>query len=169
MPRTADQIVEQEILVCVSHLVSTLASGYGVDPIARTPGANELVALTEQAFELAAPIPDYEETAFQAGWSQESPDALWTIRDGREEGFTADTAQEACEIDDIEPYDRDVFEHWAITSWLADRLEEKGEKVDRDFAGLIVWARTTTGHGIASDSVMEAIAADLAREYGSEG
>jgi len=60
-----------------------------------------------------------------------------------------------------EPYQREVYEHWIVSDWLADRLAEKGEKIDNDFAGMTVWARTTTGQGIASDSVIEAIHAEL--------
>lgn len=55
----------------------------------------------------------------------------------------------------------EVFEHWIVSDWLAEKLAAKGEKVDTDFAGLTVWARTTTGQGIASDSVIQDIVADL--------
>ena len=41
---------------------------------------------------------------------------------------------------------------------LARQLSEAGEKVDTDFAGLTVWARTCTGQAICIDSVIEAIA-----------
>lgn len=66
-----------------------------------------------------------------------------------------------CEHADIEPYQRDVFEHWVVSSWLAEKLIQNGEKVDKDFANMCVWARTTTGQAILLDSVIERIWIDL--------
>ena len=172
MPRTPDQIVNSEVHYCVSYLVSTLAGGYGVlENAARlhsrghhAPAA--LAELAEQAFELACPIDDWEEAAFQAGWTRNIGRMTGTATYSKAGDKTAhifDGWQDLCESESIEPYQRDVFEHWIVSAWLADQLEARGEKVDRDFAGMIVWARTTSGQGIASDSVIEAIAADLNR------
>lgn len=64
-----------------------------------------------------------------------------------------------------EPDGSEAFEHWAVSRWLADKLEAKGESVvETDFAGH-VWARCTTGQMIRMDSVIRSIARDLcARE-----
>ncbi len=162
--RHCDKIVRENVHLCLSSLVSTLASGYG---------ANQLVALTEQAFELTTPIVDYRSAAEEAGWQDFRDNMVCrkaSAEEREEDGSThryADGYEEACQKDDIEPHDREVYEHWAVSDWLADKLEAKGEKVDRDFAGLIVWARTTTAQAIAADWVIEQIAADLAREYGA--
>lgn len=158
--RTPDQIVNAEVYYCVSSLVSTLANG----ALSVNSRAEDLYTMAEQAFELACPIDDWEEAALQAGWTKSGPDN-WTKPCDDDSGIDPEfnTAREACEFDDLEPYQREVFEHWIVSDWLADQLEARGEKVDKDFAGMIVWARTTTGQGIASDSVIEAIAADLAR------
>lgn len=169
---TARRIVDREVFACLSSLVSTLAlaahSAFGA-----APGWQDVDELTQQAFELAAPIPDYEEAAREAGWSVVKHHGAG-FRAVKNEAASDDDVtdycaaedeawQAACEHDDIEPYAREVFEHWAISSWLADKLEAKGEKVDRDFANLIVWARTTTGQAIYCDSVLQDIAQDLAR------
>lgn len=163
MARTAEQIVSAEVHYCVSYLVSTLANG--------TPfGQNDLNDLVEQARELAAPLSDWEEAAMQAGWLRETARITGNVvfrHESEKTVYMYDGWQDLCETNDIEPYDREVFEHWIVSSWLADKLEAKGEKVDRDFAGMVVWARTTSGQGIASDSVVEAIVADLVREYGA--
>jgi hypothetical protein len=146
---TANDLVKREVFYCVSHLVSTIAQGYG--------GLNEeLGDLAEQAFELASPLEDWEEAATDSGWRLQ--DGEW-IHDDEVETFSS--PQDACEHRHVDPYQRDVFEHWIVSDWLADKLAEKGEKVDKDFAGLTVWARTTTGQGIASDWVIEQIVADL--------
>ena len=50
-----------------------------------------------------------------------------------------------------------------MSDWLADKLIAMGEKVDKDFAGICVWARTTTGQAIYCDSVIQDLVADLDR------
>lgn len=161
MARTAEDIVRVEVHYCVSALVSTLASGWHVDHV-----NEDMNALHEQAQELCYPLEDWEEAAREAGWKNVGKDVgeMLFSRGTSVTGsdiVTASSWQELCEENDIEPYQREVFEHWIVSDWLADRLAEKGEKVDKDFAGLTVWARTTTGQGIASDWVIEQIAADL--------
>ena len=158
----ARRIVDREVRLCLSSLVSTLANAEGLilRGSSTTRGMDDVQSLADQAFELAAPIPDYEEAARDAGW--EEHDGAWRIHVDGDGWNSAPSAQEACHQDDIEPYDREVFEHWAISDWLADKLEARGEKVDRDFAGMIVWARTTTGQAIYCDGVIQDIAADLA-------
>lgn len=54
-----------------------------------------------------------------------------------------------------------MFEHWIVSDWLADKLAAQGEKVDKDFAGLTIWARTTTGQAVYCDGVIERIAAEV--------
>jgi hypothetical protein len=166
MPITAEDLVRREVHYCVSFLVSTLAQGQGTIILNRLAD-NPLGDVVDQAVELCYGLDDYEEAAIQEGWTVEND----MFVNHREE-TTAERAspldacgwEDLCREYDIEPYQREVFEHWIVSDWLADRLAEKGEKVDKDFAGMTVWARTTTGQGIASDSVIEAIAADLNRE-----
>jgi len=168
MARTADQLVRQEVIYNVSGLITTLAEGCA----AVTHGRDQMKAicdLAEQAQELCSPIDDWEETASQAGW-EEAPDfgSQNIFRDKNDDQtWAAANWEELCRDHDLDddPIQREVFEHWVVSSWLAEKLIEKGEKVDRDFAGLTVWARTTTGQAIAMDYVIQSIAADLAREY----
>lgn len=165
MTITAEDLVHREVLACVSHLVSTLAEGMNyVLPRRGEP----FTELAEQAFELASPIDDWKEAAEQAGWSRRADGLFvhdeWKILvNGRPELDPRGYAdwQALCWDKDIEPYQWEVYEHWIVSDWLADKLEAHGEKVDRDFAGLTVWARTTTGQAIAMDSVIERIHAEL--------
>lgn len=167
--RTAEQLVSAEVHYCVSYLVSTLA---GAD---YPHGADDLGSLMDQAQELAAPIADYEEAAIQAGFELLRNEIVnkgyyWRPRNDR--GWVPSSVHESaaeawrdcCEENDIEPYDREVFEHWIVSDWLAEKLAAKGEKVDTDFVGMTVWARTTTGQAISIDAVIAEIVADLARE-----
>ncbi len=171
MTRTIDQIIASEVLCCMSSLVATLAQGYGaavtnVDAYGhRSTNGGDLANLTEQAFELAAPIDDWEEAAIQAGYTIATGGPYFCAPDGTfvsdDEGTIDPTADDAwcmlCDTVGIDPYETEVYEHWAVTDWFADKLEAAGEKVDRDFAGLCVWARTTTGQQISADEVVTRI------------
>lgn len=174
MARTPEQIVQAEVLCCMSSLVSTIASGYGaaiehVDAYGRrSTNGSDLANLTEQAFELCSPLDDWEEAAAEAGISVAPHGEGFRYvfpSDDDDDPIVFDTSAEAwraaCEVDGLEPYAREVFEHWAVTDWFADQLLSHGEKVDKDFGGLCVWARTTSGQAIASDYVLEQIAAGL--------
>lgn len=54
----------------------------------------------------------------------------------------------------------EAYEFWAVTGWLAAKLQAKGEVV-REICGLDVWGRTTTGQSIQLDWVIQEIYADL--------
>jgi hypothetical protein len=158
MTITTDDLVRREVFYCVSSLVHTLATSYGAGT-----SLDALDALTEQAFDLSTPVPDYVETAIEAGFAQSKVDGKWI--NTRSNKFCFATAEEACSDAGLEPgaglVECEVFEHWIVSDWLADKLEARGEKVDRDFAGMTIWARTTTGQAISMDYVIEQIVADL--------
>lgn len=146
-----ETLIAREVRCCVSSLIHDL--------LTESPSR-----LTEQAFELAAPVPDYKEAAIQEDWTGPHKDKFGaTYFEDESDGATYACAnwQDLCEAQDIEPHDREVYEHWVVTPWLAEKLIEHGEKVDTDFAGLCVWARTTTGQQISADSVIEDIYREL--------
>lgn len=71
-----------------------------------------------------------------------------------------DDYQALCEAANIDPEYRDVYEHWAVTSWFAERLSEQGETVEEVF-GLHVWGRCCTGQAIHMDGVIGAIGSSM--------
>lgn len=75
-----------------------------------------------------------------------------------------DAARDYCEENNVEPYTSEAFEHWIISDWLADKLEKKGEMVLRDFLGLTIWGRTTTGQAIYIDRVITEIVLEALSE-----
>lgn len=173
LQRQAARLVEREVYCCMSSLVATLVGGVH-DASGATNMGRPLSDLCEQAAELASPVLDYEGAAREAGWKvtrledgageTETEYFTWRGEDAKkpdaETGTTpseTEAWQMACKNDGLDPHENEVFEHWAVSSWLADKLEAKGERVDRDFAGLIVWARTTTGQAISIDHVIETI------------
>lgn len=76
---------------------------------------------------------------------------------------TAEDWKELCEDGFInaDDYRRDIYEHWIISDWFAGKLEEHGELVLRDFFGMTVWGRTTSGQAILLDWIISAIAEDM--------
>lgn len=157
LEQAASDLVSREVLCCMSGVVSTLAQ-CDTSHFDRR-GGNQQAEMIDQAVELCSPVLDYEEGARNAGWSGPDAQGLWTRPDGR--WRSASSAEEACEASCADPYEWEVFEHWAVSSWLAEKLAAAGERVDTDFAGLNVWARTTTGQSISMDGVIQRIAADV--------
>lgn len=142
--RDCDEFVRREVLLCLSSVVSTLAMGAHAVTQNTDMGKN-LNELCELAMELSAPVDDWEEAAGQLGLELNPNDAKLATWEG------------VCVAHNVDPYQWEVFEHWAVTPYFADKLQEHGEKVERDFMGLNVWARTCTGQGIASDGVIQRI------------
>lgn len=136
---TVDQIVDREVIYCVSSMMYQLAQNQDALPS----------EYQEDMLDAWRGVPDYEEAAIQEGWLK---------RDGEivsPDGEIADSWEDACDISNVEPYEQEVYEHWIVSTYLADRLEEKGERVIRDFLGLdAIWCRTTTGQAISMDHVI---------------
>lgn len=160
---TTEQMVQREILCCMSSLVSTLAQGYGA--LLTPPTSRAVRNLAEQASELAAPVLDYEEAARQDGWRRMGveSDRFIIFKKGTPitDTIHAATWGELCELQNLDPYEWEVYEHWAVSQWLADKLIAQGERVDTDFAGLNIWARTATGQAIAMDGCIQRVYADM--------
>ena len=148
--------VRREVYHCMSGLVHTLATYYGErvtgDLSDLCEEAFELSDLCEEAFELSTPIDDWEEAAIGEGW--ECDGLGWTYNNPETgELLREATAQGACEDHDIEPYRREIYEHWIVSDWLAEKLEAKGERVG-PLGDLTIWGRTTTGQAIMLDRVI---------------
>ncbi|MTD92865.1 hypothetical protein GIW81_00795 [Hyphomicrobium sp. xq] len=166
---TVADLVAREVVYCVSTLVYDATSHAQV----HTWDDNE----EDARIDLWTPMPDYDEacaendiTLIEVG----ADEWTWTGPGGRE-GATWDTKQEAaigaleaCRVD-VSEYSGEVYEHWIVSEWFADKLEAAGERVVRDWHGLTIWARTTTGQAIYMDSVVQSIHADLFRNTAVEG
>lgn len=164
---TIEQMVQREVLCCMSSMVGTLAKGYGA--VNRGFGYEpfeSLADLCEQASELAAPVLDYEEAALQEGWIRSPYESACFIKrqagaddegPAKTDANLPDAWERLCNELEIDPYEWEVFEHWAVSAWLAEKLIAQGEKVDNDFAGMAVWARTTTGQAISMDGCVQRI------------
>lgn len=176
---TIDHMIQNEVRLNLSSLVSTLQEGFGITRKLGHVEPGSFNDLLEQANELCAPVDDWEEAIRQGGFrvrhdmlgfyvcsdleaEHEDRGNPSVGFDGRGHYATIEEAYcRAAEELGIDPYQWEVYEHWAISQWLGDKLKEHGEKVDDDFAGHVVWARTCTGQGIACDGVMKKIFAEM--------
>lgn len=165
--RTVEDLVRQEVIVCVSALVSAIASGY--DGSASDP----LGELCEKAAELYYSPEDWVSAARDAGAHiHRCPDTGdFVANDGENLTAPYSTEEEAarayCEEMGIDPHVREILEHWAVTEWLAEKLAAGGERVDRDFEGLCIWGRTTSGQAIAQDEIIQEIHREAAERFAS--
>jgi len=55
----------------------------------------------------------------------------------------------------------EALEHWIVSDWLADKLSGQGEMITKDFMGMTIWGRTTSGQAISMDYVIEKITEEL--------
>jgi hypothetical protein len=163
-------LVQREVIYCISCLVYTLTQ------------ENKLEE--EQALELwTAPI-DYGGAKYELELEQDyvfkhycssmneenstednqyyfgvrNKDAVWKIDPIYNDEETAiyewfEIYRGGC----LGDYRQEIFEHWIVSSWLANKLEEQGETVVRDFYGLDIWCRATTGQAIYIDWVVQKI------------
>lgn len=172
----AERLVRNEVIYCVSHLVSELAKC-----------VTECHALSEYEEDIynLSEIVDYEEAAERKIDELDRDDLMDFLRD-RHVDFDEKTSTEElrrlatkevrerggadrnfCEKFDVEPDRSEVYEHWIVSNWFADKLEAKGHPVARDFLGMTIWGRPTTGQSIAMDHVILTIAKELEEEYPS--
>jgi hypothetical protein len=77
---------------------------------------------------------------------------------------SAGSWQDFCHANDLEPQRHEIYEHWIVSDWLARRLEERGEVIERDFYGLTLWGRACTGQAILLDDVICAIYDELHKD-----
>lgn len=154
MTISIEQLVQREVNYNVSQLISELLHDH------------DFTKYEDQLFELMRGPEDYEGAASDEGWESYYLDdgllVAWNT-DLDIEPFEVDDWQDLCEAYNIEPYYNDVLEHWIVSKWLADNLIAKGEAVNKDFMGLTVWGRTTTGQSIACDYVIQQIYQELTK------
>jgi hypothetical protein len=65
-----------------------------------------------------------------------------------------ESLREFCDANHVDPEQNEIYEHWIVSEWLANRLEDRGEVIERDFYGLTIWGRACTGQAILLDSVI---------------
>ena len=143
------EFVNREVIYCVSCLVSEVAKqDEDFWHLFRAFDADKAREMIRQAIE--------EDSGNQQAIDDlelQEPDDLKEALDK----LNLDVFQAECE----------VYEHWIVSDWLATKLEEKGETIERDFHGLTVWGRCCTGQAILLDRVICDIYDETHGEAGS--
>lgn len=150
--RIKGRFVDREVIYCVSQLVYELSKK-----------AEEFSEYYDDLLDAYQGLPDYEMAAEDNGWEpgrDEFGNAGYAHED---EDIYIGSAEELCQEFDIdaEDYAPEIYEHWIVSDWLADKLEAQGEKVLRDFFGLTIWCRATTGQAILLDGVIGRVCEEL--------
>lgn len=179
--KTAENLVRNEIVCCVSMLVSAaLESGWS------TPDhpAEELYDLAYKVDYCEAAASDLQDRIDGADLSDpdiqirddidEAMEWAWRedyVTDEQKEAddfqalvralYGREAAQEYCrEFDvDTDDYEIESLEYWVVSHMMADDLEELGEPILRNWHGLTIWGRSTSGQAISMDHIM-LVAAD---------
>jgi hypothetical protein len=154
MTITIDEFVSREILCCVSTLIFTLTQDN---------------KLEEDYWHLWEAV-DWDEAELAIEDNNcllQQEDDLWGVFDTDLDYYTIEprhgTKHEAIRAYfddkglDITEYSCEVLEHWLCTNWLGEKLKAKGETVEEDFMGLVIWGRCTSGMGITSEPAIKEI------------
>jgi len=161
-----ERLVRNDVIYCVSALVSTLAAREwdGSDGI----DADDLATLsyrqpTDDDYADQAPervtVLQVESEGDKWEWMGPNSDEVYTDDGGEYFDTALEAYQSAYETNGWDaPDGAEVYEHWIVSSWLAARLREAGETVVDDVAGLTIWGRCTTGQAISMDGVIQRIA-----------
>ncbi len=168
LEQQATRLVDNEVCYGVSQLINELASN------------DEYI---DDIMEFSCK-PDYEaalhEFVYYSDYSQlaelcellNSSSSVWDYLEEnelKEEGLRdhlwyecTETGVETVAYDLNLDYDyKEALQFWLVSDWLADKLIEKGEMVNKDFLGLTVWGRCTSGQLISADHVIEQITKEL--------
>lgn len=159
-------LIQREVIYCVSSLIHTLTQENKLDE--------------EQAIELwTAPI-DYGGAKYELELEHDAVFKHYCAEDNQYY-FGVRNEHGAWRIDPIhndeetaiyewfeiyrggslDDYRSEIFEHWIVTNWLADKLEARGETVVRDFYGLTIYCRPCTGQALHCDWVIQTIYNEL--------
>lgn len=137
--RILQEFVDKEVIYCVSSLVCELAGRAGLNMCDEFP----------ELFESPPNMGDYTCPECDQTWETE-PEADCYICPHCGFNGIEDEDYEVTEY-------QEIFEHWIVSDWLANKLAERGEAICKDFYSLTVWGRTCTGQSIIFDSVIEDI------------
>ena len=122
------------------------------DPATITAALDNVTALMEHDEE------GDDGTNFPGLGSEALRDKLLAALDEEEDGW-----QDFCERRGIDPDYSEVYEHWVVTNWFADKLRGYGQTVV-EIANLQIWGRGTTGQHISMDWVIQQIHKDLTED-----
>lgn len=174
--RIAENLVRNEVLCNVSHLVGQLAQrDEYCDELAEVMAKDDWRSAVEEYVQNEASpetLAEFLETEEQV---EDAEDAIahrtpaelvvmtmhYLQRNMSECDEQADWRSVAEEFGIDDPQIDEALEHWVISDSLATNLEAQGEIVLRDFHGLTIWGRTCSGQAITCDGCIRTVARSL--------
>lgn len=138
--RIKSKLVEREVVYCCSYMIDELAQ--------QEKYSDELQEILSQE--------NWTDAALESDeWSELSEEDKADIVDN-------ETHSNFCNDNNIDPLLNEALEHWIVSPWLANRLEELGEMILRNFLGFdAIWGRCCSGQGILLDGVISDIAGGM--------
>lgn len=181
--RVCKKLVEREVVYCVSSLVWELMQKQEefpewtdelMDLCRRGPAgidAEDLITesqhvLYEDSSGYTCALPN-DMAAEYNSISHPDSDKLAELRDEflSDNGVYLSDPEDTSEVANVlglelSDYESEVYEHWIVSNFFAEKLKERGETVC-ELMGLTVWGRCTIGQSISMDGVIEEIAKDM--------
>lgn len=160
--RAVDEFVRKNVIYCVSSLVHELAKENN-----------------QEALELGVRWGSESELSFRCNscdleWFETEEFRNGVCLTGRITSVACPECNRQTNHHHRDQYESsvDVYEHWIVSDWLADKLQERGETVNKDFYGLTIWGRTITGQQIYIDGIIcdifDEFRSDLLRQIEEE-
>lgn len=155
---TIDAFAHREIIYCVSHLVSEIASkeidywpnlAYQKDW--ETPADYHVHnRMNEAELREFLSYKDENHEHIKSSDIHLLRRLVWLLLEPNE-------YEDFCNEHDLEDAYTEIYEYWIVSDYLAEKLERHGEVIEKDFYGLTIWGRTCTGQSITMDSVIQKI------------
>lgn len=110
-------------------------------------------------------MPEYYGTyaSFSGGTEQDRDNEIERLQDLLAEampGKEQSIEDEIASLEDLETEAQEIFEWWAVSSYLFEQLKAKGHPVV-DAGSCYIWGRCTTGQAILLDHVISEICAEM--------
>jgi len=155
--KIAGRLVENNIIHNVSHLVSEIAKKYEYcDDFYHLFSKDDWEEAAEEYIQCQMhPNDMYDYLEEQGIEHDETSDNLALVLENVQKN---ETYHDFCNDYNVDPHQTEIFEHWIVSGWLAEKLEAKGHVIEKDFFGLIIWGRPTTGQAILLDYDIQQIA-----------
>lgn len=146
---TIERIIEQDVLVLANQLVEHLArDNQYIEEILNVCVKDDLSELP-QGFTINIVNGDYELYQDCGDDEPEFIDAFGEEREAVRESY-------ACIGE--EPPVIEALQHWLVSGWLADKLEQVGAMVVRDVLGFHIWGRSDYGQCLTLNADLQAVA-----------
>ena len=156
--RTIERIIEQEIFTNASTLISSLCRSE--DPELMNVDQDDLISVCIQPDYSTAPGGyEIEKSDGAYHWHREAEEQFYEIESS---GAVFSTPEAACadawdDYGDTPEGHIEALQHWIVSDWLAEKIQEVGGMAAIDICGFAIWGRSECGIGLDMDSTLKAV------------